>query len=328
MSKQNWFTNRGDITIHNMIRYLSGLRLAVAMLLAVVVMGCSGGAAEVAPEVFDEPLGGPEFSAVVVSNDLSVGGNRVIFGLVDRNNMPIRTDEANVESVYFSQGEETGEVKQTVVAKFVQWPPGGRGVFVASLSFDVAGQGTTNNPGLWQLQVSTTQDDGSLVRAQAALIVAEKPSTPAIGAQAPASVTPKVSEVEDIATISSAVTPDPDLYELSVHEGIAAGKPLVVVFSTPAFCVSSTCGPQVEIVSEVKERYKGRVNFIHVEVFNDPHLIEGGRPTGGLAAAVDEWGLPTEPWTFVVDDQGTVQAKFEQFTPALDIEGALDALLK
>ena len=167
-----------------------------------------------------------------------------------------------------------------------------------------------------------------MVEAEAALTVAERSATPAIGAPAPASITPKASDVDDLATITSSVTPDPDLYELSVHEGISAGIPLVVVFSTPAFCVSATCGPQVEVVSEVKERYQGRANFIHVEVFKDPHLIQGGRPTGGLAPAVEEWGLPTEPWTFVIDDQGMVQAKFEQFTPASEIEAALEVLLR
>ena len=81
------------------------------------------------------------------------------------------------------------------------------------------------------------------------------------------------------------------------------------------------------MVSQVKERYRDQANFIHVEVFEDPHLIQGGRPGGGLVAAVEEWGMPTEPWTFVVDREGRVRAKFEQFTPAEEIEAALKDLL-
>jgi len=42
---------------------------------------------------------------------------------------------------------------------------------------------------------------------------------------------------------------------------------------------------------------------------------------------VDEWGLPTEPWTFVIDSQGLVQAKFEQFTTADQIEAKLLEIL-
>ena len=162
---------------------------------------------------------------------------------------------------------------------------------------------------------------------RAALRVAEKSSTPAIGAPAPPSVTLTSGDVEDLSTITSASDPDPDLYKLSIHQALLEEKPLVVVFATPAFCVSATCGPQVEMVSQVKERYRDQANFIHVEVFEDPHLIQGGRPGGGLVAAVEEWGMPTEPWTFVVDREGRVRAKFEQFTPAEEIEAALKDLL-
>ena len=52
-----------------------------------------------------------------------------------------------------------------------------------------------------------------------------------------------------------------------------------------------------------------------------------GGVVGGVVATVEEWGLPTEPWTFVVDREGRVQAKFEQFTPAEEIEAALKDLL-
>ena len=101
----------------------------------------------------------------------------------------------------------------------------------------------------------------------------------------------------------------------------------MVVFSTPAFCVSATCGPQLEIVSQVKERHKDKANFIHVEVFEDPHLIEEGRLSATPVPAMEEWGLLTEPWIFVIDGDGRVRAKFEQFTPAEEIEAALREVL-
>ena len=101
----------------------------------------------------------------------------------------------------------------------------------------------------------------------------------------------------------------------------------MVVFATPAFCVSATCGPQLSELGKVKEQFGGRANFVHVEVFKDPHLITGGRPTAGLVPAVEEWGLPTEPWVFVVDARGLISAKFEQFTPAGVIAAALSEAL-
>ena len=250
------------------------------------------------------------------------------FGLVDLEGMPVRTDEAQVQAVYFPPGQNQGQVRDSAVAGFMRWPPPGeRGIFITLLTFDVAAAGTGPQDGLWELRITTTTTEGVEVAVRTALRVAEKSSTPAIGASAPPSVTPTSADGEDLSTITSASDPDPDLYDLSIHQALLEKKPLVVVFATPAFCVSATCGPQVEMVSQVKERYRDQANFIHVEVFEDPHLIKGGRPSGGLVAAVEEWGLPTEPWTFVVDREGRVRAKFEQFTPAEEIEAALKDLL-
>jgi hypothetical protein len=277
-----------------------------------------------APDELAGPPGGPEYSAILVTSDLAVGTNRVSFGLIDRDNMPVRTRQAQVQSVYFPPGQNEGQVRQSTTAEFIQWPPPGeRGVYVTTLDFDVPGEATEAQPGLWALQVTTSTGDGEPVQAQTVVKVQEKSSTPAIGSPAPASVTPTARDGDDLSTITTDDPPDPDLYQLSIHEALEAGKPLVVVFATPAFCVSATCGPQVEMVSQVKERHKEEANFIHVEVFEDPHLVEGGRPTGGYVPAVEEWGLPTEPWTFVIDREGNVHAKFEQFTTAEEIEQAL-----
>ena len=292
----------------------AGLPLLVgAIILLLALAACSPGATRV--------------NAIVVSWDLAVGENRVVFGLVDLENMPVRTAEARVEPVYFPTSDSDGEPRPAVTARFFPWPMAeGQGVFVAQVNFDAAGPANVSEPAFWELRITTT-NAGDAVEASALVSVKDAPSTPAIGAPAPASVTPKASEVEDLATITTADPPDPDLYELSIHEALAEEKPLVVSFSTPAFCISATCGPQVEVLSEMKDRLKDQANFIHVEVFEDPHLIEGGRPSGGLVPSVDEWGLPTEPWTFVVDKEGRVRSKFEQFTSAEELEAALREVL-
>ena len=268
------------------------------------------------------PLGGPEVSAILANSDLAVGRNRVAFGLVDRDNMPIRTPEAQVQTVFFPPGVDEGEVVQTVTAQFRQWPPpgGNRGVYVTTLTFDRPGEGTEAVPALWGLQITTTDPDGSKISAKTVAPVAAKSATPGLGEPAPRSVTPTVGDNPDLSTISSAADPDPDLYRLSVHEALDDFKPLVVTFSTPAFCISATCGPQLDVIAQLKDKHRGRANFIHVEVVEDPHLVKEGRPSNRWVPAVEEWGMETEPWTFVVDHQGLVQAKFEQFTPLEDID--------
>ena len=156
--------------------------------------------------------------------------------------------------------------------------------------------------------------------------MAKEPSTPALGSAAPPSVTLTEADVDNITMITSASDPDKDFYQLSIHQALQADKPLVVVFATPAFCVSATCGPQLEILTRLKEQYQDRVNFIHVEAFEDPHLMEGGRPAGDLVAAVKEWGLPSEPWTFIVGKDGAVKAKYDQFVPEEELGKVLNEI--
>ena len=273
------------------------------------------------PTSFPIPVGS-EVSVIVISTDLAVGANRVVFGLVDREGMPVRASEgeAQVRAAYIIPGHEAAEVRTSATAQFMGWPTGPQGVFVANLDLDTAG--------FWQLEVNISSEDRGLVEAVGVFQVKEKSDTPSIGDAAPASVTPILDDVEDITTITSSPVPDPGLYRLSVHQALEAGKPLVVVFATPAFCVTATCGPQVQVISQLMDRFQDQANFIHVEVFENPHLIEGGRPKGGFVPAVLEWNLPTEPWTFVLDRAGRVQAKFEAFATEEELEEALEGVLR
>ena len=295
---------------------------SLAVILLLIAAACSSASGPGQPPATgagETPqFGGPEVSAVIITTDMAVGPTRVVFGLVDRDGMPVRAGKAQVQGVYIQPEQQATEVRATGEAKFMRWPVGQQGVFATKLILD--------KPGFWLLRVSAIDASGETVNAQGAFEVKGNPATPAVGQPAPKSITPTLDDVgsiDNLMMISSAEPPDPDLYRLSVHTALESGKPLVLVFSTPAFCVSATCGPQVEVVSQVKEKFRDQANFIHVEVFKDPHLIQGGRPVGGTVAAVDEWNLPSEPWTFVMDGEGRVRAKFEQFTVAEEIEAAL-----
>ena len=297
---------------------IPALTLALPLLMAVcfiaLAAACGGsesGGVIVPPT---EEFGGPQYAAVVVTSDMAVGRERLAFGVLTRDGGPLRAERATVRTYYLPPNTDGREARQTLTAEFLAWPTVA-GVFVAHPEFDVAGS--------WELEAELTTPDGTEVVATSAFPVKETSDTPAIGDPAPASVTLKASDVEDLSRITTAGEPDPGLYALSIREAVADDKPFVVLFATPAYCVSFTCGPQVQELSGLREKHEGRANFIHVEVFEDPHLIEGGRPTGGLVDSVEEWGLPTEPWTFVVDANGIVRAKFEQYTPASVIEGAL-----
>ena len=305
--------------------HMLGPRLGMLLvgLLVILLAACAASATSTPPTFAPTatPLhSGPQVSVIVISTDLAVGVNRMIFGLVDREGMPVRAPQAQVQAAYFVPGQEATDVRDSATATFMRWPGGFQGVFATKLELDTAG--------FWQLEVTTSIEGRGLVAAVGAFQVREKSDTPSIGDTVPASVTPTLADVEDLATITSSPVPDADLYRLSIRRALEAGKPLVVVFATPAFCVTATCGPQVQVVSQLKEQFQDQANFIHVEVFEDPHLIKGGRPAGGFAPAALEWNLPTEPWTFVLDQAGRVQAKFEAFATEEEIREALEEVLR
>ena len=328
---QTWSTFMRDKLFPFFSGGTSRLKLAPLLLVTIVTAAIIFSTGCVSPRGSNSelPLGGPEYSALVASSDLAKGRNRLIFALVDRRNVPVDAGQARIVATYTPPGSTEAEVRQEVNSDFLPWPPegSGRGVFVADIEFDVAGEATPQNPGLWELRISATRADGTEVETTTAVRVFSEPSTPVEGDPAPLSITPTANEAEDLTHITSALEPDPDLYQLSVHEALGEEKPLVVLFSTPAFCVSATCGPQLEILGQLKDRYTGRANFIHVEVFKDPHLIQGNRTAAQQVPAVEEWGLLAEPWTFVVDRNGKVSSKFEQFTPLKVLEAALQEVL-
>jgi hypothetical protein len=148
-------------------------------------------------------------------------------------------------------------------------------------------------------------------------------STPAVGTPAPPSVTPTLKSVGGDATkLTTADPPDTSLLEHSVADSLKAKKPFVVVFATPKFCTSRLCGPTVQIVQDVQQRMKGTpMRFIHLEIY------QGNDPNNPPDSWVTEWGLPTEPWVFVVGADGNVKAKFEGALSIDELEAAARAAL-
>jgi hypothetical protein len=259
-------------------------------------------------------------TATVISTDLGVGWNRLAFALLDvESSTTVREPQARV-ALYSPTDQRQGTPSQTVQALFRPWPLGELGVYSSRVSFDRQGE--------WGLTVSVTDPAGNTRSARTTVRVKAAPSTPAIGAPAPPSRNKTSRDVSTLAQLTSAPAPDPDLYTMTIQEALASRQPLVVVFATPAFCRAATCGPQVEVISEVKERFRGRAGFIHVEIFDNPDQIQGDLSRAITAPAVAEWGLQTEPWTFIVDRDGRVAAKFEAFATASEIEEGLSPVLE
>jgi hypothetical protein len=217
-----------------------------------------------------------------------------------------------------------GETVGPVTGTFVWAIEGVNGVYVAQVDFPVAGAWTatftTAAPGAPTETIPFSFD----VLADAHVI---EP-----GEKAPSVDTPTLADVGgDTSKISSDASPVPAFYETSVADALAARKPFVLVFATPKFCKSATCGPTLEKVKAVAAAHP-TVTFINVEPYQlslvdgqlQPVLDANGQLTS--APATDAYGLLTEPFVFVVDGDGIVKASFELVFSPDEIDAALAGL--
>jgi hypothetical protein len=255
----------------------------------------------------------PAVTVVLATTDLAVGNNRVAFAILDDGGLVMPEE---VYASFFREGSQE-EFKTESRATFRQWPSG-RGLYTVQAQFD--------SPGAWRLEVDSAIDD-RVARGGARFQVNRESGSPALGDVAPSSLSKTLQDVERIEELTTDAMPDEELYSMTIAEALEAGKPLVVTFATPAFCRTATCGPQVDVLKEVKAQYPERVSFIHVEVFDNPLEMRDDFAKARVSPVFEEWGLKTEPFTFVIDSPGSVSAKFEGFVTTEELSEAIEKIL-
>ncbi len=102
------------------------------------------------------------------------------------------------------------------------------------------------------------------------------------------------------------------------------GRPAVVVFGTPVYCVSQFCGPVTDMVQDLSHRYDDRAVFIHIEIWEDYETQTLNQ------AAVDWLQLPsgdlTEPWLYLIGADGTIVDRWSTLWSQAEVEAALETL--
>ena len=264
------------------------------------------------------PVSEDGVQAIFATSDLGVGRNRIGFVLTSPSDF-VKVPEATVSSLFFQDEDSEGEVKDTVQAVFRAWPYGIRGLYTTHLTFDM--------PGRWGLDISVADNKGADQKAQLFFEVQETPSAVSVGAPAVASRNKTLDDVAGLEELTTGSLGDPDLYRVSIADAVASGIPTVVVMASPAFCTNAVCGPQVEVLQELKDQYKGQSNFVHVDIYDNPEEIQGDLTKARLSPIVFDWGLPSIEWTFVIDKQGIVTARFEGFATLEELEQALQEVI-
>jgi hypothetical protein len=277
--------------------------VATALAFAFVVVSCSSDDQQVQSQNGDVLIG------IRASTDPAVGDDRLLFGVNEINGTRRGSPEEMVSIVAHSL--EAPDNKFEAEAVFTWVVPGAIGLYRATVPFDRAG--------IWEIDftISTGEEtEPFLIDIQA------EPKTVAIGEPAPRVQTATLSDLP-IEELTTDQDPLPVLYESSLDELLENGQKTVAIFATPAYCVSATCGPLVNQAKALVATTPG-VNFIHIEVY-EGFTEDGFAPDAEhLAPAVLAFGLPSEPWVFVMDEFGVVIARIEGVLG----EGELEAILE
>jgi hypothetical protein len=306
------------------MRSLLGLLAAAAVFVAGCGSTSTGQASPSIPLSASPAPGGPEILPLLINSEILRGPNRFVFSLTDPANNLIAAPDVKVHLLFYDVDTATDTVVFETEARFLWAIEGEQGLYVTDVTFPDAGR--------WGTRFTATFPDARKKTVRADYDVAATGTTPALGSKAPSIDTPTASDVGgDLTKVSTDQAPDPRFYESSVADALAAGRPFVLSFATPAFCESRLCGPTLETVKRVAGAY-ATLTFINVEpykmAFRDGSLQPEFDAQGGLQAAAwtEAWGLQSEPYTFVVAADGTVAAKFEGVLGEDELRAALDAL--
>lgn len=290
---------------------LAGLLFLLISLLAACGQRASGSSAG-APS--NSAAGGPMVPVLAVS-ELTLGPNRLALGVL-QDGTPVNDPELKLGLRFFYLDGGSPDAVQSESTAVYRGEGLPFGLYVGYNTFD--------QPGGWGVEVSIPQADGPPEVTRMRLDVLARPRAPAVGSRAVPSRNLTVADEPDLGKITSDASPDPELYQLTVAAAIAARKPFLVAFSTPGYCQTAVCAPNMQVIKELKEQYKEQVNFIHVEVY--PYPFGESFQAGRRVPAMDEWGLRTEPWTFLVDSEGVIQARYEGGITFAELEPALAQL--
>jgi hypothetical protein len=312
-------------------------RYACFFILAAVLAGCGQSAA---PSASAGPTGAAaqagNVEPVFAFSEAVAGKNRIAIGLV-RANTPLNDPNAKVHLRFFNLDEQNTQVKFESDATYY-----GQGLpaafYVAYPTFD--------KPGNWGVEIQVQLPGGQPTARRFQLEVKDKSVVPNVGQPAIATKTLTVKDVPDVARLSSGPDADPAMYQISLDEALKNGKPTALLFATPAFCKTATCGPSLSVMQGLQKQYGDKVNFIHVEVYKYPfdqsvqqqeaavvkanqenRALTPEEASAGLADAMVAWNLQSEPWLFLIDKGGVVASRYEGGITKEEIGPALEKLI-
>lgn len=249
----------------------------------------------------------------------AVGENRYPFGVFTRGNAQV--SDADV-ALYFAKDEKgpvIGPLPAQVTSLETKPAYASRGGPGEAQTVYVVPKVDFDRKGPWLAVAMLKGEDGLEVSRVPSPVVGKFSGVPDVGEKAPVINTPTAEDVGgDLAKIDTRVPPS-QMHEVDFAE-VAGKEPIVLVFATPALCQSRVCGPVVDIAQQVADSNQGEAEFIHMEVYND------NDPGKGIRPQLRAYGLPSEPWTFLIDRKGVVRERLEGAFGVSELEAALRSI--
>ena len=298
---------------------------AGATVSAATLPSCSEGS--VAGDIPDWPLAGggdPDFLPVVMSSLVTGGYNRFLYNVLDPSWRQLAAPEVASRVDFYAIERDSQTPAARSGAAYLSSGLG-RGLYRTEVDFDCLGE--------WGAEVFVEVLDGEWQSERLRFAVHPLGGTPAIGAAGPLSDSLTATTPDDVAHISTDQNPYLPAYDKTVAQTVTSGQPSFVFFATPAFCQTGFCGPTVELVKSVAKEHAGALEFVNVEPY-ELHMTENGlQPLLGedgqlqpVEAAL-EWGIPVEPYLFLLDAEGDVFAKFEGIVGGDELRAAVEDVL-
>lgn len=285
--------------------------MSTVAVFALFAAACGGSDASDTADFPDDAI------AVRVNSDIATGNERLLVGVVEPDGTRLGSPEDEV-SIEVAPDDDPSRVQERA-ATWIWTIPDFAGFYGARFDFD--------RPGLWRVTV-TPQGADPLETTLIQVLDdscrepgAAAPCAPRVGEPAPSTATPTLDEAP-LADLTTDPDPEERFYRLSLDQALHNGRPSVIVFSTPAYCRTATCGPILDNVKEVAQDHP-EVDFVHVEVYTGLRDPDFAPDPDHLAPAVRLWTLPSEPWVFVTDASGTISARFEGAMSTEELEAEL-----
>jgi protein SCO1/2 len=253
------------------------------------------------------------------STIVRAGRNRIVVTVSDQSNRELAKPDV-VATFSFRLADDATFAPLEVPGTFIWVVRGGKAAYVAEMTLPRAGQ--------YNATIRLDGPDGRIGTAGFVVKAREQGPTPQIGSLAPSVRTPVAADVEgNLKLISTDVFPEPRFYEHSVDELLASGTPFVLTLYSPAFCPTTACGPLLSYMKEIAGEFP-TMTFVHVE----PYVMRdvGGRiqpeldgPEFRYAPWSVAYGIPFEPFVFVVGSDGRIVSTFEVIVGSNEIRAAI-----